>query len=834
MGKLDEQSEMYAGCVANNDACKTCVDNKCNSKDHFLKCSTSKALAPRAQHTYDFDSKICHHYNDQCFTHIVGEKSDIVRGCLQEYAERHHFSDEYVERNLKTPSYRTCITPMCNDEEIREEHCIVCDSSENENCRNNVTMEMRKKCPLNFLSDVRINNGCFHYVDSNTNLVQRGCLVAASENLQEICKIDSELCKSCVGDSCNKRTSFLQCLSCAYDMNNKSTCDSEVCSQYHDECFTHIDVSNNFVRKGCLSKAIKDPDIGTGLMNDCQNENHCVKCSDTNDCNNIEPNETNENCIKCDSHSDFFCTFHPTANMSVKCTLSFKPMGCYLKRDDNLMVSRGCMSDVDLKTQNTCRNGTTTCKMCMGNDCNLKRSFQLCHTCDSSNAVDGSCIDRPWIAKEEQCTNYLGECYTHVENEVVRRGCIGDGIVAEAKDCSDSSVCERCSDSGGCNSNEIKRESCVTCNSQQDPTCQTNSTYTVYQDCPLSAKPMGCYHLFNPKINATKRGCVKNLSESENKECDENVENCKKCIGSNCNARKDFERCLTCDSSVNEHCALNPINVETNVCEHYDDQCFSYIGKSKVTRGCLNENNNDFIMMCRANPSKCGNCSSTNNIGCNNQIINLETCVDCDSIRDENCKLEPGKVGDSLCSVMNQEQRGGCYTSIMGNRIKRGCVNHLSEDDKRACLKNSDNCKYCTGKNCNKKAQFQKCYTCNSRDDPNCAQDSTMINISTCKEYLSACLVGIDAHGNTHRRCAKKYVVDKAEMSNGLEICLQNECNKYVFPKHRLQCHQCDGDSDCDLMPTSSTETDLIASVPKPCNIQSDHDQCYTYINESK
>lgn len=177
------------------------------------------------------------------------------------------------------------------------------------------------------------------------------------------------------------------------------------------------------------------------------------------------------------------------------------------------------------------------------------------------------------------------------------------------------------------NPSKIEVETCVTCDSRRDLTCQTNSTFSVYEDCPLTSRAMGCYHLISPETNTTKRGCVLNLSESENKDCDENVDNCKKCKGINCNSKKIFERCLVCDLSENEHCATNPKSIETKICQQYENQCFSHIEKPNVMRGCLSDKSSDFISTCRASSANCVICSSTDDLGCNNETINFETSV---------------------------------------------------------------------------------------------------------------------------------------------------------------------------------------------------------------
>lgn len=381
-----------------------------------------------------------------------------------------------------------------------------------------------------------------------------------------------------------------------------------------------------------------------------------------------------------------------------------------------------------------------------------------------------------------------------------------------------------------CNDEPIWSEVCITCDSKKDEWCYGNFTNANNETCPLKATPQGCYHFINQ--SHVKRGCVSNLEKDEAIECNKNTSECKICMGPNCNSKKYFESCLTCSSQDDPNCVINPVTIHSKMCKRYGDECYTFIGKVGVSRGCFHEMGDDFQKQCRNDKNKCEVCTSDVDSACNNKTIIMETCADCDTEKDERCRDHPELFFDKICSTMQSETREGCFLSIVGDRLMRGCMQDREPNHKKYCSRQSDTCKHCFGKNCNKKRSFQECYNCNSRDEPQCAQNSTLGKTTICKEYLSTCLTGVDAHGHTHRCCSKNHPEDSDEFTYGFEICSQNKCNGNIFPKDRLKCYQCNGEDECDLLPTHQTDHSDAPLEPQPCTILSQYDQCYTYIDE--
>lgn len=593
--------------------------------------------------------------------------------------------------------------------------------------------------------------------------------------------------------------------------------DSTVCE---DECFTHV--INNDVQRGCLSSVTDLSLGGVDIVKDCMFGEICKKCSNFNLCNNqtIDP----EYCISCDSHFDSVCVIGSQIYRK-KCPLSVSPFGCFLAVDEGNSVKRGCMSDLSGEERKGYRENSKA-KVCFGFDCNLKPSFQKCYACNSS--ADGErCIYSPSQTNQITCDDYLGSCYTHIENGVVNRGCIGDTSIPSADDCTDPTTCQVCSNGDGCNNEVFKSEKCFSCHSDVDPQCRTNPLYAANRLCPVSTTQMGCYHIENS--TTVVRGCVNQLSQHEFEDCVKNPEQCKICQLSNCNLRETFQKCFVCSSLVSSNCMANHGNIETKVCTSYDDECFSYAKGSSVRRGCLKEMKNEFIVECRNTPEKCETCSRPNNSNiCNNRDLSGDTCIECDSNHDLNCLDDKELIkSETICSL-GVNKTAGCYLQVVrGKRHKRGCVSDLIPLPAREmCINQTEDCKSCIGKNCNEKLSYQRCHVCNGRHNPGCAETPDESNSTICPDYISSCLTGTDRLGYTHRRCSTSATLDKDEFLDQFQICSDVNCNKYHFPRYRLLCYQCNGVEDCEFVKTNSSST----IQPKPCGIFSEYDQCYTYV----
>lgn len=487
-------------CIANDDTCKTCSRDGCNKKASFSEClATEGAVSidikstdykPKSQSENElFFTKICKDYNDACFI-LTNDSNLVTRDCFHEYLQKTGLYTNYIFENYKSSSYEMCSEPLCNDQDIQEMHCVSCNSQTDKNCVDG-TSTGRKRCEL------EVNpSGCYHFNDGLH--VERGCISDLALDRREMCESDSDECKSCIGNECNSKASFQKCIKAVPGINlNIST----ICRRYVDECYTHI--YNNEIRRGCVGDLIDVPIEGVDIENDCKNDAICELCSDTNDCNGREI--ATEHCLVC-STDDVFCSTNPSTDMSETCPLALKPFGCYLVKDIGLSAKRGCVLQLEEQERQNCQN--STCKTCIGNNCNLKRSFQKCINCNSE--VDMNCKEKAYnqqtLANEMLCPNYLGECYTLVQDGHVIRNCTGDEVIPNADTCTENPEnCKLCSDRGTCNGEPVKTLTCASCDSSIDASCATNITFSSFETCQLSIQPQTCYHSID-SMGVHKRG----------------------------------------------------------------------------------------------------------------------------------------------------------------------------------------------------------------------------------------------------------------------------------------------------------------------------------------
>lgn len=365
--------------------------------------------------------------------------------------------------------------------------CIECDSKHDENCFDTATAK-RKDCPLEL--------GCYHYYDGKD--IRRGCMADLDEETRKSCESDSDECKKCFDHECNWKSSFQ---SCVFIKNQNSTENpSKICKKYTDECFTYV---YDKIRKGCMSD-ITESIINDIDIKDCDNDDICVKCGGKANCNDkvIE----HEICIVCLSKNDRKCIHYPEL-LKKDCPLRLNDMGCYLKKDDNI-VERGCMSMLDSSMLSDCRAGDRDCKMCIGNECNKKLDFQICYNCDSE--LDGdNCIHEPWKLKHGLCPNYLDYCYTMVENGRVQRNCTGDKAIPNISNCTENNECKYCENRRSCNDEVFRTKTCIACNSNNDPMCANDTTFELFEECPISLHTHKCYHFIDETNKKHERGTNK-------------------------------------------------------------------------------------------------------------------------------------------------------------------------------------------------------------------------------------------------------------------------------------------------------------------------------------
>lgn len=489
----DLEPNLKKHCFDQSDECKTCVGNECNSMTQFQRCylNSTDSDADVSTLKQKKRTKICKKFDDKCFT-LISEENAIIKDCLYDYAERRNISIDFLEKYNKS-SYDVCPTQLCNNQTIRPMYCIECDSSAGENC-NSLPLDSATNCPLEIHS-----SGCFHHIDGQNT--KRGCIANLNQELRSKCESDSDECKKCVGNECNSRLYFQRCITENLNPDDTSK-QSKFCKRYSDECFIHL--ADEIVRRGCASDASELPDID--LESDCMNRTICELCSSVNNCN--DRIVTNELCIDCESEGvDGICAESPHLYDPIKCPLTLKKQGCYLIQEELIRIQRGCIAHLNMIDRNHCVRGNRTCKMCLGNKCNEKATFQSCYTCASSTDGD-RCLNSPELSNKITCSKYLGHCYTMVTNGLVARGCTGDMIMPNVEHCKENpNNCKHCSADSLCNRDTVEPITCVHCDSLFDPTCATNETFDAITACSISnLQPQQCYHYINKTSQQHKRG----------------------------------------------------------------------------------------------------------------------------------------------------------------------------------------------------------------------------------------------------------------------------------------------------------------------------------------
>lgn len=494
-------------CVKNDDTCKTCKtpDDGCNKRQHFAECAVTNGeieiqLEPKSS---ERKTQICTDYNDNCLIFLPSQTT-VVRNCFNEYVRENHLTANFLSEKYNASKYDVCSTPLCNNFKLEPSKCISCNSLSDNNCFD-TTLASRKECPMEVHP-----SGCYHI---QGNFVERGCLADLDEKKRKSCESDSNTCKHCIGNECNSKPLFQKCITTNKTEENDAlmgysdlSSHSKVCRKYSDACY--IVAFNESVRRGCVSDLLESPFQANEPISDCSNDELCEECTNKDNCNNgkIE----NELCLVCTSETESLCKYYPEDLESQKCPLSLKTMGCYLSMDGS-HVKRGCMSELDTKMRHDCRLDDGTCRSCMGNDCNKKKSFQMCTECDSR--VDGaSCISTPSKATGRTCPTYFGHCYTLIRNEDVIRNCTGDDNYPNPIDFTVENDFKLCSDRQNCNDAPIGNLTCISCDSTVDPDCAMDTYGATHrtETCTLSNRPPTCYHWID--INGHKRG--KHSSES--------------------------------------------------------------------------------------------------------------------------------------------------------------------------------------------------------------------------------------------------------------------------------------------------------------------------------
>lgn len=494
------------------------------------------------------------------------------------------------------------------------------------------------------------------------------------------CLANDDSCKTCFEtDGCNRQQRFSECfvtdqpLTSAeppYEFDTKSS--PKICVKYNDTCFTQV-LKNDTVIRGCVNEYAAENDLPSSLLSENEGNNRTYQTCSSPLCN--EKPLAASFCFACNSIDDSKCRENPIE--TVKCPMEINPSGCY-HFDNGSYVERGCIAKLNADQRVNCESDSENCKKCAGNECNDKSKFLACYSYDTSkNVTEGRSYSELFAnANRTVCKRYDNECYIHVFNETVRRGCLNDAedesvtIPNIPSDCKDNpKVCELCS-GYLCNDRILSAEYCYSCRSptMKNDDCQLGPKPNMKIKCPLTLKKFGCY-LWTDKFeygnrNAhVSRGCVSDLDPKSRSVCEtpSTDATCKICDGDGCNGKVFFQTCVDSSSETDENCVecySKHSKINTRQCEDYMAQCYTHVENGIVTRNCTDSLVNT-SEKCTSDPKHCLPCSGAL---CNGQAVERDICVSCDSEVDPNCRSISNTTDESIfteypISIINT----GCF-----------------------------------------------------------------------------------------------------------------------------------------------------------------------------
>lgn len=161
------------------------------------------------------------------------------------------------------------------------------------------------------------------------------------------------------------------------------------------------------------------------------------------------------------------------------------------------------------------------------------------------------------------------------------------------------------------------------------------------------------------------------------------------------------------------------------------------------------------------------------------------------------------------------------FDNYLAGIVRRGCVRDLMPETIAMCREEGPFCKTCDSNNCNRKIEFQRCFSCNSAIDSNCVTIAAdTLEPTMCRQYTDTCTTIITESGSTARGCTSEIIA----VSQIVDRCVDSNCNAGIFPADRKMCHQCTGfECNRQLLPTDLTL--------QACNNYVTDEKCYSYIN---
>lgn len=235
-------------------------------------------------------------------------------------------------------------------------------------------------------------DACYTTITGDKSSVYRGCMSDANEGTQLCTQNGDSSCKRCLLTGCNSvpavsKSSFT-CVKCSaadqtgcgwgYEATEAETCESDVWIGETESCYALQ--TDTGVTRGCTM----DDNI-----NCAENSPTCDTCT-TKACNTQAYNKFK--CYQCNSKTtgQESCAQKAEGIAVTECPgdLKASELGCYLWKNEDKSVERGCLSTLNNLMKIECQNDdTAACQLCTEEGCNNQNAGAAALTALSTFAI---------------------------------------------------------------------------------------------------------------------------------------------------------------------------------------------------------------------------------------------------------------------------------------------------------------------------------------------------------------------------------------------------------------------------------------------------------------
>uniref|UniRef100_A0A8D8BBK3 (northern house mosquito) hypothetical protein n=1 Tax=Culex pipiens TaxID=7175 RepID=A0A8D8BBK3_CULPI len=798
----------------NNEHCKPCDENNCNSDEgrmfqvtKCVQCDTSVDNTGTCLDGTLAASNCANPSDGKCFSKILDDGS-LKRGCHSELTAQEVTACTDTKCAICTED-NGCNKGIFPADRLQ---CHQCKKADSASCSDELTTEVNSK----ICSIYQADDKCYSRVKADQSF-DRGCQSDLPDNEKSCNGLAN--CFECDGTNCNSLseqtlTESTKCQRCTSDDAEclAGTAPAKSCGQTGDSCFVRIN-NDGKLERDCLSTLKTDEEK---VKCNSDTDKTCIACTEAG-CNNQKWLK----CHKCDG--DACKAAQPGEGKH--CTNYKESDKCYERFLDGTEVERGCESDLDPATENVCV-ANQQCKTCDVDSCNndVSTAFQetKCVQCKSSEDADGSCLKG--TKAEEICAVPDGKCYSRIiAGGVLERGC-RSALTAQEQTACTGEQCNLCGDVG-CNKGVFpeNRLLCYQCQSTDDASCSNELTGDAKAGlCKIWKADDKCYSRVTAALNF-ERGCQSDLGDNANV-CDA-LNDCLECDGKNCNSLseqklKNRAKCLKCDSE-DTSCVDATSEIVSANCDNVEDSCFVRVNNGKLERNCLQT-------LSEADQGKCKDTNDQSCVTCSAQGCNVEKWIKCHQCKESSSSTcNAAQVDDNAQFCANYKVDNQCYERLESEKVVRGCANDLSE---AACTNNLE-CRTCAESACNKAAANslktnQRCLQCSTAsDDGGLCLAGTAASQACKKESGGKCFNQVQADGQLKRGCQGELTADEVTACTGdsCKICDTADCNTGLFPANRLKCYQCKSSAD-----ESCTNELQGADKSLYCKLYVAQDKCYS------